>query len=423
MTKMKVYLKTAVFLCVVLVSSAAAFAQADSAEYKRFRFGGYGEMLFQRMDYGADRYKDPKGAPRETRSYVSIPRTILAFDYKFRDDIILSTEIEFEYGGTGSALELEYDEAGEYEMEIEKGGEVALEQFHITKRFAPWLSVRAGHVIVPVGLTNAHHEPIFFFGTTRPEGEMTIIPCTWHETGLAVLGAYGNLKYELMVINGLDPNGFSSSNWIRTGRQVVFETSVMTSPAYAGRLEYTPLKGLRFGVSGYYNKSAKNASMPQKTSGIDAKVSIGTFDLQYLNKNLAVRANFIYGHLTDALRLSNINKNISKATQFPRTPVAEEAMTYAVEAGYNVLSFFRSKQKLMPFVRYEYYNSAQKVPTGMAEKPINKRDVYTVGLNYALLPNLLLKADYNIRILDKGNYNRENTFGIAVAYTGWFIQK
>ncbi len=287
-------IKTLLFLSVML-ASAMTFAQTDSTEYKRYRFGGYGEMLFQQMDYGADRYKDPTGAPRENRAYISIPRAIFALDYKFRDDIILSTEVEFEYGGTGTAMELEYDEAGEYEMEVEKGGEVVLEQFHITKRFTPWLNVRAGHFIVPVGLTNAHHEPVFFFGTTRPEGEMTILPCTWHETGLSLLGAYKGLKYEIMLINGLDPNGFSSSNWIQGGKQGLFETAVMTSPALAGRVEYTPVKGLRIGVSGYYNKSAKNASIPQKTADIDAAVSVGSVDLQYRNKNAVVRANLVYG--------------------------------------------------------------------------------------------------------------------------------
>jgi opacity protein-like surface antigen len=413
--------KAVIFLMFV---SAAVWAQKDSTEYKKFRLGGYGEMLFQRMDYGADRYTDSKnGAPKDTRSYVSIPRMILALDYKFRDDIVLGTEIEFEYGGVGSAMELEYDEAGEYEFEIEKGGEVQLEQFHITKRFYPWLNVRAGHFIVPVGLTNAHHEPIFFFGTTRPEGEMTILPCTWHETGISILGKYKTLSYEVMVINGLDPNGFSSSNWIQGGKQGMFESYVMTSPAYAGRVEYAPVKGLRLGASGYFNKTAPNASMPQKTKGIDANVAIGTFDAQYINKNAAVRANFIYGHLTDALRLTQINKNISKATTFARTPVAETAMTYSVEAGYNVLSFFGLKQKLMPFVRYEYYNSAERVPDGMAKMPINKREILTVGANYALLPNLIIKADYNMRRLDRGNFNNENTLGIGVGYIGWFIQK
>ena len=426
---MKIKYFTFVFL---LSLGSNLFSQNDNQEnvpyewdFSKYRFGGYAEMLYQHMDYGADRYKDPAGSPSDKRSYISIPRAIFALDYKFRDDIVLGTEIEFEYGGTGAAMELEYEEGGEYEMEIEKAGEVVLEQFHITKRFANWFNVRAGHMIVPIGITNAHHEPIFFFGTVRPEGETMILPSTWHENGISVLGYLPKigLKYELMMVNGLDPNGFSSINWIKEGKQGIFEQSVMTSPAFVGRVEYSGIKNLRLGLSGYYNKTSKNASKPEKLADIKAPVTIGTFDAQYLNKNMAIRTNLVYGNLGDSKRLSKINSTISKNTNFPRTPVAKNALTYSIEAGYNVLSFFNKKEKLMPFARYEYYNSAHAMEEGMAEMPINRRDVWTFGFNYNLLPNMVIKADYSMRILDKGNYNQENTFGIALAYTGWFIKK
>lgn len=392
-------------------------------DFNKYRFGGYGEVLFQQMDYGPDRYKDPAGAPSDNRSYISIPRSVFSFEYKFSPDIIFSTELEIEYGGTGSAMELEYDEGGEYETEIEKGGEIELEQFHITKRFSNAFNIRAGHMIVPIGITNAHHEPIFFFGTTRPEGEATILPCTWHETGISILGYFSDFRYELMLVNGLDPNGFSSANWIQGGRQSIFESSVMTNPAVAGRVEYKGIRNLRLSASGYYGNTAKNASKPQKMTGIKAPVSIISADGQYLTSNLAIRANVIYGNLGASKRVSQINKNVSKNTGFPRTPVAKNAITYAVEAGYNVMSFFASKEKLMPFVRYEYYNSAENVEKGMSEMPINKRNIFTFGVNYSLLPNVIVKADYSMRKLDGGNYNDENTFGLALAYTGWFFKK
>ncbi|MDR2475087.1 MAG: hypothetical protein LBD45_04435 [Bacteroidales bacterium] len=418
--------KVHLFILFCCFFAAAIVAQEKKIpiewDFNRYRFGGYGEILFQHFNYGADRYKDPNGAQPDNRSYVSLPRTIFAFDYKFRDDIVLSTEVEFEYGGTGAAMELEYEEGGEYEMEIEKGGEVTLEQFHITKRFCNALNIRVGHMIVPVGLTNAHHEPIFFFGTSRPEGEMTILPCTWHETGISILGYAAGFRYEVMMINGLDPNAFSSINWIREGKQSMFETSVMTSPAFAGRVEYSGIRNLRLGMSGYFNNTAKNATKPEKTTLIKAPVSIASFDAQYGSKNLIVRANFIYGNLGDSKQLSSINRTISKNTNFPRTPVAKNAVSYSAEAGYNILSFFPTKEKLMPFIRYEYYNCAEKMEEGMAEMPINRRNVITFGLNYNILPNMVLKADYSMRRLGSGNYNNENTFGIALAYTGWLIK-
>ena len=37
-------------------------------------------------------------------------------------------EVELEHGGTGTSLELDYEEFGEFEQEVSKGGEVALEE-------------------------------------------------------------------------------------------------------------------------------------------------------------------------------------------------------------------------------------------------------------------------------------------------------
>ena len=116
-----------------------------------------------------------------------------------------------------------YEENGEYETEIEKGGEVALEQFHISYLMNKHLNFRFGHMIVPVGLTNAHHEPLNFFGVYRPEGETTILPSTWHETGVALFGDLGNFDYELQVVSGLDPQGFRMENWVGKGTQGAFE--------------------------------------------------------------------------------------------------------------------------------------------------------------------------------------------------------
>jgi hypothetical protein len=413
-----------------LVVSQTARDTLDTASvpyewnFDKYRFGGYGEILFQRMDYDANRYTNPNGASKKNRAEISLPRAVFAIDYKFRNDIVFGAEIEFEYGGTGSTMEIEHEkEGGEYETEIEQGGEVVLEQLHLTKRFGNAFNVRIGHLIVPVGITNSHHEPTQYLGTVRPEGELALLPSTWHETGISILGYFDKFKYEVMLVNGLDPNGFSSENWVGSGRQKIFEKSTMTSPALAGRVEYTPIKDLRISASGYYNKTAKNSSKPQTMSGLDGTVSIVSADVQYRNNNIIARANFIYGNISDSKAIFDVNRRYFRGTGYSITPFGEAALTYSGELGYNVFSLFDTKSKLFPFVRYEYYNTGEKIETGSQELPRYKRDLLIVGINYFLTPSIVLKADYTHRRINQGQYNNENTISLTLAYTGWFLSK
>lgn len=399
--------------------------KSDSADgYQKFRLGGYGEMAASYMDYGFNRFT-PTGSADMNRGTISIPRFILALDYKFSSSWILGAEIEFEYGGTGAAREIEWhEEGGEYELEIEKGGEVVLEQFHITKLIHPIFNFRAGHIIVPVGLTNAHHEPINFFGVYRPEGETTILPSTWHENGISFFGAFAGFDYQVMMVAGLDPMGFRNTEWIASGRQTMYEVNTFTSPAFAGRLNYNGIKGLRLGISGYYNQSSKNASKPTRTSHMKNTVNVVTADAQYKTRNLTARANMVYGTLGDSEALSKVNRQNSGSSGYPRTDVASKAVSYAGEIGYNVGSFFHEKApRIYPFVRYEYYNPMEKTQGKVLADKRLQVSAWTAGVNYYALPNLVVKADYTNRRVGGGNYNSENMISAGIAYIGWFLSK
>ena len=66
----------------------------DNDEYTRFRVGGYGEAVASFKDYGINRYYgNPSGNTRDHRNTISIPRFVLAMDYKFTPKWILSAEI------------------------------------------------------------------------------------------------------------------------------------------------------------------------------------------------------------------------------------------------------------------------------------------------------------------------------------------
>lgn len=418
-----------------LLSASAALAQeaADTAGYSRFRFGGYGEVLASIKNYDINRFQ-VNGSGRQTRATAALPRAVLAFDYKFNPKWILGMEIEFEAGGTGSAVELENSENGEYETEIEKGGEVALEQFHITRLILPALNVRAGHMVLPVGLTNAHHEPINFFGTSRPEAETSLLPSTWHATGLELFGSAGHFHYRAFVTAGLNANGFERNTWVAPGRQGLFETDNFTSPGYTLRLDYDGVRGLRTGASFYYcRNTGANADKEQQYAGFGRiPVSIFTYDAQYRCRFLTARANLVLGHLGNSSAVNRRNGRLPNSSPYSRlTPVASTTMSYGAEIGFNLRAIcgHPGMPVIYPFVRYEYFNPQYRVATGYTADNRLEVSKWTAGINWYALPNLVVKADYSHRavgtqgVFGSGRFNSESDVSIGIAYVGWFISK
>ena len=244
----------------------------------------------------------------------------------------------------------------------------------------------------------------------------------------AVFGEIGRFDYELQLVNGLDPQGFRSEDWIKNGRQGAFEVNNFTSPAFVARVNYHGVKGLRVGASFYYNQTAKNGTKPWRNTGYKFPVTIVTGDLQYkgFNNNLIVRGNAVYGNLGASGALTTINNSSSAASGYPNTTVAQNAVSYGGEAGYNIGSFFHSKApRIYPFIRYEYYNPMEKTEanTGLLADKRFQVSAVTAGLNYYALPNLVIKADYTHRSIGGGKYNDENLVSVGIAYIGWFIKK
>lgn len=416
--------------------SASAQSSQDSIQYggwDTFRLGGYGEAVAAFKNYGTNRfYGGAEGNSKEHRNTISIPRFVIAGDYKFNSKWILGMEIEFESGGVGTAYELENVENGEYETEIERGGEVALEQFHITRLIHRSFNVRAGHFIVPVGQNNAHHEPVNFFGTTRPEGETSIIPNTWHETGLEFFGTLGKglttFDYQLQVVSGLNANGFDRNNWAGEAKQGIFEEENFTSPGYVAHLAWRGVPGLRLGGSFYYCRNiGSNADKSQTYKGLGTfPIRIYNVEGQYRNRYVEARANALWGNLTNSQVISQKNTMLSNKSPYSRiTPVAHKAVAYGGEIGIKLNSLIADERcpQITPFVRYEYYNPQEDVL-----KPYNaddrlKTSLWTAGVNWHPLPELVVKADYTNRSISSGKYNSENEFAIGIAWTGWLFSK
>ena len=417
-----------------LATASAQTVAADSVMQhvngKRLSVGGYGEVAMSRNFYSdhVSRYSladEHKKDPSHGR--FDIPHAVIYLGYDFGKGWTMGTEIEFEHGGVGMAYEKEDEEGGEWEQEVEKGGEVELEQFWIQKSFGRWANIKAGHIVVPVGLNNAYHEPLNFFTVYRPEGENTILPSTWHQTGISFWGKTKGWRYELQFLAGLNSDNFTNTGWINKGPGTPTEGEIATKYGTALRIDNYCIKGLRIGLSGYYGHAIGN-SYPNNKDGAESKykgvVAIGAIDFTYNNYNWIVRGQADYGYLSDAKQLKYFTNRLNGLSPFHHSAfVSKNAFAYGIEAGYNVFSQIeklrQSNQKMYLFGRYEHYNP-------YASKTKNTSYDYTnvqrmaVGINYYPVKQIVVKAEYSHRFL-KSQYNNEPAINIGVAYEGWFL--
>jgi len=399
--------------------------------FSRLQLGGYGEIAMSRNFYSdnINRYShasDYKNAKSHGR--FDIPHVTFFIGYDFGKGWRMNAEIEFEHGGIEAAVELEAEEAGEYEHEIERGGEVVLEQFWIEKTISRALNIRLGHIVVPVGYTNLNHMPVEYFTVYRPEGENTIIPCTWHETGISLWGRIGKWRYEAQLIPGLDSELFSRQNWVQGGSASPYEFKIANKYAGVLRIDNYSIRGLRMGISAYYGHSFNNNMQPteaEKYKNVKGAVTIGTFDFEYKGYNLIARGYFDYGHLGDSEVISQYNKSRSKNSPSPRTNVGSDAIAIGFEAGYDIFSqineMAKRKQKLYVFGRYEYFDSMYKTATDITDNEWCGRQRVVGGINYYPIKQVVIKAEYSAGLL-KSQYNNENSLSIGVAYAGFFTK-
>lgn len=431
-------LRSTILACSVTltaVASAHEAAPTDSTSVNRKSFlsrltvGGYGEVAFTRNFYSdnVNRYShaaDYKDAPGHGR--FDIPHVVIMLGYDFGKGWSMGSEIEFEHGGVESAVELEQEEVGEFEQEVERGGEVALEQFWIQKSFMPQLNLRVGHQVVPVGGTNAHHLPTEFFTVYRPEGEYQIMPCTWHETGVSLWGRAGKWRYEAMFLPALNSCFFSKDEWVKNGSASPFEFHPANKYAFAARIDNYSIEGLRLSLSGYVGNSFNNTLQADKGKYKDVKgtVAIFSFDFAYHGHGWIARGNFDYGHLSDADKISEYNRALSSSSPYKRTFVGKAAIAAGAEAGYDIFSLIpslaKARQNLYIFGRYEYYDAYSPASSGAPSYLWTERHRIAAGLNYFPMKQIVVKAEFSERLLHK-SYNNEPSVSLGIAYCGYFI--
>jgi len=377
------------------LKSAYGFGPAASKVYgvqRGLSLGGYGEANYINFFGNED---------DDTPDRADALRTVLYLGYKFSDRILFNSEIEFEHGTTSNVN----NGAG--------SGSVSVEFAALDFLWRPELNLRAGHLLVPMGLVNEIHEPPFFHGVQRPETEVRILPSTWHENGLGIFGTLGeSLEYRSYVLAGFNAQGFSDAG-IRGGRQQG-NRSLSEDLAWVTRADWTPepLPGFLLGGAVYVGDSGQDVEVAGGDVP-DARLWIFEGHSEYQSGGLRARGLFAFSSLSDARELNTV-----LATPAGR-PIAEEMLGGYAEVGYDVYPwlFGDESHQLEPFVRIEYVDTQYDVPSGFEANRDRAYWVYTGGANFYPHPNVVLKLEYrNINTRGSGNPADELGLGMGFAF-------
>ncbi len=359
------------------VGVGSSNSDAD-AWYRRYTLGGYGEITY--VDQA------------QTGSTLDVERVVLYLGYRLGENIQFHSEIEVEHG-------LVADEAD---------GEVAVEQAYVDFGFSDRAGFRAGRFLTPLGILNRHHEPTAFHGVLRSDFDTFIIPSTWSADGIGVYGEIvEHVRGEIYIQSSLNGTGFDAIEGIRGGRQE--QLAGFDHPALSGRIDWSPDIGqdaaLRIGISalgGGIDNGPESADPGLdgdiRVYSVDSQLSLGRFDL---------KAQYAHVDIDGASEIAN--------------NVASRIEGWLVEGAVHILPDSWKEGRLdgsdaSVFVRYESIDTQAGVPSGVTADPAGARRIWTFGADYLPTPNLVFKADFQVRDDDGEGLPERFALGLGWAF-------
>ncbi|APR78557.1 Hypothetical protein A7982_03904 [Minicystis rosea] len=350
--------------------------------------GGYGEIQVIGLTSGKD----------DARQWsADVRRLVLFVAHSFTSNIRAYTELEVEHAK---------------QVEIEQ----AIVDWTVAGRY---LGLRAGLLLIPMGLTNEVHEPPAFNGVVRPRLETVVIPSTWRELGA---GFFGNptdtLRYQLYAVTGINPLGMAAGGFasgLGNGAN-----SKAKAWAVVGRVEYEPVAGIVVGVSGYASDAGKNATYHLRDrSSVDVSVPVlgYSIDARMRRAGLECKALFTEWHLPGSSALMHTFDDAGKRL-FADTagPLPTRMRGAYVEGGYDVFRPFHLSHQLVPFARVEGYSTQAAVPDGFKANPTYSIREHTFGVSYRPVREVAVKADYQLRNRKAGPDETQINFGVGFMY-------
>lgn len=330
-----------------LAPSAAAAYKIDSG----VSIAGYGEMLYE--NYASDK--------TDQFDYL---RAILYAGYRFNDRFLFNSEIE-----------------------VEHAKEIFVEFAYVDFLANENIGVRAGMLLIPMGLVNEFHEPTVFLGAERPVTENKIIPSTWRENGGGIYGAYDKFAFRAYVVNGFNGSAFSSSG-VRGGRQKGGKAK-SNDFAITGRLDLMPTPGVFFGAS-FYSGAAGQGDVVVDGRNYGVRTNIVDVHAQVQMRGFDLRGLFAQAQIADTPQLNHVleltgSSGVGKKMQGGYLQIGYDVLSQVPEAG---------EVALTPYIRFEKVDTHAAVAAGFTRSPSKDNTYTTFGLDLKPTPGVVVKVDH-----------------------------
>jgi len=341
-------------------------------------FSGYAEINYNR----------PTSQPENTQADVR--RFVLGMQHRFSPATKMVGEIEFEHAVTSA----------------DDPGEVAIEQAYIEHQLGRTWAVRGGLFLIPIGLLNENHEPTAFYGVERNFVETAIIPTTWREGGVQMIGQYGN---GITLQTGIS-TGFDLTKWDATSSEG------QESPLGSIHQELAQAKAANLSLFGAVNwrgmpglllgGGAFAGDATQRQSVATSRVTLWDLHARWTPGRWDVNALYTRGTMSNTAALNA--PLVGNPTLIPSSFDG-----YYVQTAYKAWS--HEDYSLSPFVRWERFNTGKSyadLGPGLTPAPLPTETVWTAGANFQLTPGVVVKADYQWFAVNKDS----NRFNLGL---GW----
>jgi Phosphate-selective porin O and P len=336
---------------------------------------GYGEITY-------NRYPNNLKATQ-----ADLRRAVIGIQHRFDDKTKFVGEFEWEHAVTSAT----------------DRGEAAVEQAYIEHQLNDKLAVRAGLFLIPLGMLNENHEPNAFYGVNRNFVETAIIPSTWREGGVMFIGTTdAGVTWKAGVSTGFDLSKWDSTSTdgknspLGSVHQEMQLAKARDLSAF-GALDWRGYPGLLLG-GGVFTGQAGHGAL---TDDVNPRVTVWDLHARWTPGKWDLAAVYAAGSITGA---SALNVPFAADT----TPIPSAFDGAYVQAAYKLWS--QGNYQLKPFARIERFNTAkayEAFPAGLGRAADSYEQVTTVGANFHLSKNVVIKGDYQTFLLNSSN-NRLN---------------